>query len=981
LFVGRRHELETMRAALREARLGRGRLVLVSGEPGIGKTRTAAELAADAARDGASLIWGRCHEESGAPPYWPWAQILRALLSDGETAELRQDLGAGAVDIADIVPEIRDRLPGLEASTPARDPGEARFRLFDSLSRFLIAAARRRPLLIVLDDLHWADVPSLRFLEFLTPEIGDSHLLLIGTYRENELSRRHPLSDALGGLGRVAHATRIHLAGLGHEETQDFIAQAAGVSPPPALTRSIQRQTEGNPLFLREVVSFLRHQGHFDSLASGQAAASAVRIPEGVREAIGRRLNTLSASCNELLALASVIGREFSLDVLTRAAGDRAGDQVSRAIDEALDARVVEELAPDQYQFTHALIRMTLYDELRTGQRRRLHRAVGEAIETLYRRDVDRVLPDLAYHFQAAGPGDGMERAVRYSMRAGQRANAVLAFEDAIGFFRGALDTIDQMADFDPRLHAELLLQLAETFLRVNDFTSAKDRAREAATMARAHGLHEILAEAAFAFQIAEFRDRFVTGEDTADFLEDVLSVVPESLAAARIKVMVALARAKVFAGALEEAKALAFETVARARALGDPAVLARSLDLAYEFSFLPDERPRLVAYATEMTELAERTGDLEMAWRGWFQRSVFHLELGELEETRSALQAFNATTERLRQLRQPFFHLFGTVLNAAFAFFWGDLPETERLLLQAMRIRGSGRWAAADVASNVIFDLRRAQGRLSELAPIARHFASQPAHATWRPGLALLHLECGDVAAARALFEDLATNDFAAVARDARWAPSVVYLSEICAALGDASRAATLYAFLLPWSGINIAVGSGSSFPGTANRFLGLLATTMRRWTDAESHFESALAMCERTAGLTGLAHTRFDFANMLLARGFPGDRARAAVLLRNAENAAAALGLVALGRRVGQRIAELDVPAQTAPDDLTVRELEVLRLMAIGRGNADIALVLSISLNTVATHVRNILAKTGCANRTEAAAYAMRHGLHAAG
>ena len=206
IFVGRAGELEILRTALNAAGAGSGRLAMLAGEPGIGKTRLARELTDRATSIGARIIWGRCNEEAGAPPYWPWVRILRSFVADLDPEVLRDALGAGAPDIAELVPELRQRLPDLEPPVPLHDQAEARFRLFGSLTRFLIHLSRRQLLVLVLDDLHWADVPSLRLLEFLAPEIADSNLLLIGTYRDTELSRRHRLSDTLGALARVAHA-------------------------------------------------------------------------------------------------------------------------------------------------------------------------------------------------------------------------------------------------------------------------------------------------------------------------------------------------------------------------------------------------------------------------------------------------------------------------------------------------------------------------------------------------------------------------------------------------------------------------------------------------------------------------------------------------------------------------------------------------------------------------------------------------------
>jgi DNA-binding CsgD family transcriptional regulator len=307
-----------------------------------------------------------------------------------------------------------------------------------------------------------------------------------------------------------------------------------------------------------------------------------------------------------------------------------------------------------------------------------------------------------------------------------------------------------------------------------------------------------------------------------------------------------------------------------------------------------------------------------------------------------------------------------------------GELAEAERLIVRSMTLL-RGMPANEDMLSVLIFTLRREQGRLAELQPVMSAFLHQStAGAVWRPGLALLYLEVGQRDAARIEFEQMAAQGFAAILRDGRWLLCMVYLSEVCAALGDAVRADELYRLLLPYAGRNIVGGRLICF-GSADRYLGLLCTAMSDWTEAERHFDAALTMNSRIGAHAPFAHTKHDYAAMLLARGAAGDRQRAAALLQDSLDSARQLGMRGLEERAAARIAQSSgTPAATdTNDDLTSREIEVLRLLAIGRSNADIALVLAISLNTVATHVRNILAKTGCANRTEAAGYAMRHGL----
>ena len=382
VFVGRQREMGELKACLEDALSGRGRLVTLVGEPGIGKTRTAQELATYAGLRSAQVLWGRCYEEQGIPPYWTWVQAIRSYVRERDPEQLRSEMGAGAADIAEVVSDLKERLPDLKPLPALDSPEQARFRLFDSISAFLRSASQKQPLVLVLDDLHWADQPSLLLLQFVARELGDSRLLLIGTYRDMELSRQHPLAESLGELTRERLFQRVLLRGLSQQDVGRFIEVAAGVDPPSGLAEAVHTQTEGNPLCVTEVVRLLVQEGELTQDA-GTRDFWTVRIPEGVREVIGRRLNRLSQRCNETLTIASVIGQEFELRQLRPLVEDISED---RLLKEALAARVIEELpqAVGWYQFTHALIQETLTEELTLTRRVRLHARIAETLEELY---------------------------------------------------------------------------------------------------------------------------------------------------------------------------------------------------------------------------------------------------------------------------------------------------------------------------------------------------------------------------------------------------------------------------------------------------------------------------------------------------------------------------------------------------------------------------------------------------------------------
>ncbi|MDP2959021.1 MAG: AAA family ATPase, partial [Longimicrobiales bacterium] len=379
------------------------------------KTRTSEEFATYARLRNVQALWVRCYEGEGAPAYWPWVQVIRSYVHDRDPAALMSEMGPGAADIAQVVSEVRERLPDLPAP-PALEPEQARFRLFDSITTFLKNASKNQPLVLVLDDLHWADKPSLLLLQFLARELRGSRLLVLSTYRDVEVRRQHPLSQTLGELNREGLSQRILLRGLTARDVARFIEITAGIAPPSALVEAVFRETEGNPFFVNEIVRLLVADGRLEH--PEQVKSWSVTIPQSVREVVGRRLDHLSDACNRVLTVASVIGREFALRVLERVS-EVTGDRLVEALEEAVGARVIVEVprVVGRYSFSHALIRETLYEELSTTRRVRLHRRIGEAIEEI---DPEGHLPQLAYHFCEAAPGGDIDKAVDYARRAGE---------------------------------------------------------------------------------------------------------------------------------------------------------------------------------------------------------------------------------------------------------------------------------------------------------------------------------------------------------------------------------------------------------------------------------------------------------------------------------------------------------------------------------------------------------------------------------
>jgi len=437
VLVGRDGELGELLAGLDAAACGTGRLFLLAGDPGIGKSRLAYEAAARARDRGFKVTWGRCWEAGGAPAYWPWVQALRALVRGVGREELVPQLGAGAPFVAQIVAEVAEILPEV-GPPPPMGAEAARFGLFDAVAAFMRNAGAGQPLMVVLDDLHAADAPSILLLRFVARELGEARVLVLGAYRDMELDRGHPLTVALGELSREPATRHVRLSGLDEAGVARLIREVTGVMPRESVAAAVYRDTEGNPLFVGEVARLLAAEGRLER--AGDPAGMELAIPAGIREVIGRRAARLPEPCGRVLGLASVFGREFWLPALERLCGVGAGELLD-SLEEAIAAGLVAAVpgAPGRLRFSHALIRDTLYEAIPAGRRLRLHQQAGEALEAFYRPDLDPHLAELARHFVEAAAGGGAGKAAGYAERAGHRAVGLLAYEEAARLFKIAL--------------------------------------------------------------------------------------------------------------------------------------------------------------------------------------------------------------------------------------------------------------------------------------------------------------------------------------------------------------------------------------------------------------------------------------------------------------------------------------------------------------------------------------------------------------
>jgi class 3 adenylate cyclase len=895
IFVGREQEIDELRRTVDEARAGQGRLVLLAGEPGIGKTRIASELGTYARLRGSQVLWGRCHETGGAPAYWPWVQIIRSYLHDRDAQHVRSAMGTGAADIAQVVSEVRERLPDLP-SPPALEPEQARFRLFDSITAFLRTAATAQPLVLVLDDIHWADRSSLLLLQFLAREMQATRLLVIGTYRDVEVDRTHPLFQTLGDLTREPATRRVALGGLAEHDVGRYVEMTAGTAPPPDLVRTVHAETEGNPFFVGEVVRLLVTERRLGARARGDGWKLA--LPQSVREVIARRLDRLSPACNRVLTVASVVGREFGTDLLEAPSG-LAHDRLLEALDEAIAARIVAKVptAVGRYRFSHALVREALYADVAHGERIALHRRIGEALETVARARPERHLAELAYHFtQAAEDGRDAGKALDYAGRAGDRALAQLAYEEGARQYEAALDLLSARQPDDDAGRTALLLGLGEARRRMGEVDAAKLAIREAAEIARRLGAAESLARAALAYGGPGFAFGISDAEEVA-LLEEALVALGVADSALRARVAARLAMELYPTGARERADRLSEEAVAMARRTGDAATLAHALHSRHAVLWGPRHLDERLAIATEIVRLAEAAGDKEQLARGRHFRVVDLLETGDV---RAAYREMEAHARLAEELRQPLYEWHQVMYRAMRALMEGRTDEGEQLANESLMIGQRASPDALDTYGVEMYAARRDQGRLEELEPsIVATVEMQPHVPGWRAALAYLYAETGREAEARRELDVLGTAGLVSIPEDAVWMPAMTILADTCALVGDAVRAAEIYELLLPYAERAAVVGAGVFCSGAVSGYLGMLAAIMGRTVEAALHFETAIAMNERMDARPRLALVQHAYGQMLLAGGEAGERARGLALVGRALDAAQTLGMKRLVER----------------------------------------------------------------------------------
>lgn len=909
-FVGRDGELAHLVDEWKQAREGQGRTKLVAGEPGIGKTRLLSELALVAREQGALVLYGHCDEEPLAP-YQPFVEAIGQWVGAAPDHVLdaqRATLGP----LARIVPKLVAHVP----SSSASDDNEAsRLVLFESMTGLLTAISADQPVLLLLDDLHWADKPTLLLFRHLAEHAPETAVLVVGTYRDTDLTRTHPLADVLADLRRSRSADRVSLEGLGLEGVADFLAGAAGHDLDDRalqLASAIHAETSGNPFFVEEIWRDLAESGRIyrqgGRWVSDAATIEDLAIPEGVREVVGRRLSHLGSAANSVLTAASVLGRTFDAALLSDL-GEVTDDEVETTISEALSARLVVEAAGRlHYSFSHALVRQTLYEEIPAIRRVRLHERAAQALESAG--GGQQRLGEVAHHYSEAAAGGGVAaaKAVEYGRRAGEHALSLLAFEEAAGHFERALLALElasgEAADEE---RFELLLALGDAHYRATEISSGREVFLRAADLARAHLTPLHLGRAAIA--LGGLPSGVSLGTAGAPDLNSG-SLVREALAAFGhdAEGQFTPVRARLAASLVGEPElfpqsgdsGLLFDLDDLIRQLehvgdGPSLIYAR---LARRAQLAPFDLDGRAEQTAAIVELARRTGDVG------FQLFGLHLQLVE-QEARGDREEAEAIVDEHDHLAARHRYRHHEVLTlqdrAMLALVDGDYQSAEDLALRALaegEAAGLPSTAQAFAVQLGVLALERdgVEGAVETAATMDDEFR----HGAWDAALALFAAEAGDHDEARRRLEAF-DYGFGAAGANVLRDVSLVLLGDVAATVGARERAAMLYDALSPWRGLAIDV-SGLHWYGPADRVLGRLAHVLQRFEEAEAHFEEALRLCHKMRARPRLAITSTDYADLLLARGAPGDATRVSSLLEIASTIAESCGMNPLRQRLAR-------------------------------------------------------------------------------
>jgi DNA-binding SARP family transcriptional activator len=908
-LLGRQHEIRVLADAYKRIAVDGGReVVLVAGEAGVGKSTLAAAAAGAAFDEGACVLFGHC-EEDLASPYQFFAEALDHLVRNASPDQLETHVRPYGSDLSHLLPSVSSLLPGLPA-TRALDADTERYLLFAAVVRMIADVSRAQPVVLVLDDLQWADRGSLLLLRHLAAAEQIPRVLIVATYRDSELMYADALRDTLGALRRHSGVQRLDLGGLNDDEVVSYFEAASGQTLDDRgleLARSVYRETDGNPFFVGEVLRHLAESGAIYRDSDGRWTVRAdleeAALPDSVREVIGGRVVRLGKDAERVLSLAAVIGREFDLELLSRTAGV-ADDDVLDLLDGAIGAALVRDLPdrPGRFQFTHALIQHTLYEDLRATRRAQAHRQIAQALEELEPESSDARVGELARHWVAAIQPTDLAKAISYSRRAGDVALAALAPADAVRFYSQALELSAQSAVPDPVLRLDVTIGLGTAFRQAGD-TAFRETLLGASRAAAQLGDTDRLVAATLANDRGTFSTVSAIDTEKVEMLEASLERLPAD-DVRRALVLATLCTELTVGSSLEHRQALADEALTIARTHGDDGTVVRVINHVLLPLSVPHLQEFSMARAIEGFALAELVGDPLLLCTAASGRRLIAGACGDIQEMD---RFFELKGRLVAQIDLPFLNWVHTLQRATRALIAGDSGLGEELALHALQLGNDGGQPDAPVAFGIqLIMVHFLRGTLGTLIPlIEQSVADNPGLPVFSAVLALAHAESDHDEEVRELLDGFARAGFV-LPLDVAWLTAMIALAEAAAACGEPRFAEPVLAQLAPFS--DQWLYTDVTTAGPVSRPVGELLTVLGRYDEAERAFEAAHRSCEKAdAGFFG-AQTALSWGRMLARKHAPEDDTRARDLLTQARHAGVTRGYEVVERRAAAELRRMD-------------------------------------------------------------------------
>jgi DNA-binding SARP family transcriptional activator len=875
-FVGRERDMRRLDLALERTDDIPTQLALVAGEPGIGKTRLVTHFGQIAHDRGARVLYGRT-DENGLVPYGPFVEALRHLVGHAPPALVERAAKIGGGELRGLIPA----LGGDAAMASGGDPALARYRLFDAISALLVDSARDQPLVLLLDDLHWADEPTLLLLKHVLRAGDQRRLLVVATYRDAELHRARALSSVLADLQRDVQIERVHLRGLAPADVASLARDSTGADPSAEVVASIHGDTEGNPFF---VIELARHIAD----AGGVPLSTA---PEGVREVILRRLAALTQPAQGALRVAAAIGREFDLAVLERL-GELEGDALVEAIEEALDARVVTEVPnrPERFSFAHALTRTTLYGELTAARRIRAHERIGRTLIDLVAEGREVAMAEIASHLLAALPRGDADEAIDYACGAAREANELLAYEEAADHLARAIAALDRHRPRDVRGRVLLQLELGHAQRRSGRMPEARETFLPAIEAARSLGDSDLLAEAVLGYGGGYFESAYLD-EFMVALLEEALAGLDERDSVLRLELLARLAKALYYSEDEQDEQrrdALSEEALGMAERLGDSNSMLVALEGRHFALTRPENLDERLAIARRIIELGDECGDRERSLLGRYFLIADLVEADQMEEADREIDEYGRLA---REARLPLHLWYHARFRAMQALLAGRLVEAATTAKEAYELGYPVEPRTAEMhygAQTWLLHMLQGQLPLGEEA-VRRFVETYPRVAAWRCGLSILLAQDGRRDEAYEIYREFAETGFRAIPRDAIWSTTCGLAAELVTMLGDADDARALYELIRPYSDRNAVTGEVIFCSGPMSLYVGVMALYAGELDAAVEELEDALARCERMGALPFEARAAEALAAAHAARG---DTQRAHELQLRAQELAARVG-----------------------------------------------------------------------------------------